>query len=49
MVLEKDVSVRRRLLASAWDLRLEREVCADVQAGLDHEWLVTNGLGGLLG
>lgn len=46
MVLEKDVSVRRRMLASAWDLRLEREVCADVQAGLDHEWLVTNGLGG---
>ncbi|HEY4034987.1 MAG TPA: amylo-alpha-1,6-glucosidase [Ktedonobacteraceae bacterium] len=31
---------------NAWNLRLGHEICADVQAGLDHEWLVTNGLGG---
>jgi predicted glycogen debranching enzyme len=31
---------------NAWNLYVGRDVCADVQAGLDHEWLVTNGLGG---
>lgn len=31
---------------NAWNLSLERDVCNDVTAGLDHEWLVTNGLGG---
>ena len=31
---------------NVWNLRLGRKTCADVQAGLDHEWLVTNGLGG---
>ncbi len=33
-------------LANAWNLALDRTVCHDLQAGLDHEWLVTNGLGG---
>jgi predicted glycogen debranching enzyme len=32
--------------AGAWKLALGREICTDIQAGLDHEWLVTNGLGG---
>lgn len=31
---------------NAWNLYLGRDVCADVEAGLNHEWLVTNGLGG---
>ncbi|MEO9030167.1 MAG: glycogen debranching enzyme N-terminal domain-containing protein, partial [Ktedonobacteraceae bacterium] len=31
---------------NAWNLSLERDICSDVTAGLDHEWLVTNGLGG---
>lgn len=31
---------------NAWNLSLARDVCQDVTAGLDHEWLVTNGLGG---
>ena len=31
---------------NAWNLSLEKEVCSDVTAGLDREWLVTNGLGG---
>ncbi len=31
---------------NAWNLSLDRAVCGDAQAGLDHEWLVTNGLGG---
>ena len=33
-------------LTNAWNLALDRTVCQDLQAGLDHEWLVTNGLGG---
>jgi predicted glycogen debranching enzyme len=31
---------------NAWNLSLGREVCNDVKAGLEREWLVTNGLGG---
>jgi predicted glycogen debranching enzyme len=31
---------------NAWNLSLGREICKDVTAGLNHEWLVTNGLGG---
>lgn len=31
---------------NAWHISLDKAVCSDVQAGLDHEWLVTNGLGG---
>jgi predicted glycogen debranching enzyme len=30
----------------AWNLSLGSEMCKNVQAGLDHEWFVTNGLGG---
>ncbi len=31
---------------NAWNLTLDGTVCHDPQASLDHEWLVTNGLGG---
>ncbi len=31
---------------NAWNLSLGRGICANVEAGLNHEWLVTNGLGG---
>src|SRR2546427_13179740 len=31
---------------NAWNLSLGRDICANVEAGLNHEWLVTNGLGG---
>ncbi|HEY1352908.1 MAG TPA: amylo-alpha-1,6-glucosidase, partial [Ktedonobacteraceae bacterium] len=30
----------------AWNLSLGRDICNDLAAGLDREWLVTNGLGG---
>jgi predicted glycogen debranching enzyme len=33
-------------IGNAWDLSLGPDFCSNVQAGLDHEWLVTNGLGG---
>ena len=32
--------------SNAWNLSLGRDICANVEAGLNHEWLVTNGLGG---
>src|SRR5437588_6379018 len=31
---------------NAWNLSLGRDICANVEAGLNHEWLITNGLGG---
>lgn len=31
---------------NAWGLSLERAICNDGNAGLNYEWLVTNGLGG---
>jgi glycogen debranching enzyme len=46
MVLEKDAHKQPYTLPNAWTLQIGHEICADVQAGLDHEWLVTNGLGG---
>src|SRR5213079_3316150 len=46
MAQERDVSTQHQMSANAWNLRLGRDICSDVQAGLDHEWLVTNGLGG---
>ncbi len=32
--------------ANAWNLSVGPDICSNVQAGLDHEWYVTNGLGG---
>src|SRR5690348_12476132 len=31
---------------NAWNLTIGQDVCSDVQAALNLEWLVTNGLGG---
>jgi glycogen debranching enzyme len=35
-----------RITANVWDLSVGPDICNNVQAGLDHEWYVTNGLGG---
>ncbi len=35
-----------RASANAWNLFVGPDICKNVQAGLDHEWYVTNGLGG---
>ncbi len=35
-----------RATPNAWNLSVGPDVCRNVQAGLDHEWYVTNGLGG---
>src|SRR5712692_7086106 len=46
MIVEVDTDASHRTPTNAWNLYVGRDICADVQAGLDHEWLVTNGLGG---
>jgi hypothetical protein len=33
---------------NAWKLSVGSDMCRNVAAGLDHEWCVTNGLGGML-
>jgi predicted glycogen debranching enzyme len=35
-----------RTAANTWNLSVGPDICSNVQAGLDHEWYVTNGLGG---
>lgn len=46
MILDQETGTQSVIPANAWHLQVGRKVCADLQAGLDHEWLVTNGLGG---
>ncbi len=46
MTSEPETREIRGAPSNAWNLYVGRDVCKDVQAGLDHEWLVTNGLGG---
>src|SRR6516165_7202524 len=45
MAIQPEVETDRSL-ANAWTLSVGPDICSKVQAGLDHEWLVTNGLGG---
>jgi predicted glycogen debranching enzyme len=35
-----------RTMDNAWELSVGPDMCRNVQAGLDREWIVTNGLGG---
>ncbi len=46
MISEQGTGEIQGAPTNAWNLYVGRNVCADVQTGLDHEWLVTNGLGG---
>ncbi len=46
MIQQHDLDVRNSIPTNAWNLSVGRAICSKVQAGLDHEWLVTNGLGG---
>ena len=46
MISEQGTGEIQGAPTNAWNLYVGRNVSADVQAGLDHEWLVTNGLGG---
>src|SRR5436305_4665619 len=38
--------VEKNSQSNAWHLTIGQKVCSDVQAALNLEWLVTNGLGG---
>ena len=46
MIIEQDTDALNRAPTNAWNLYVGREICGDVQAGLNREWLVTNGIGG---
>ncbi len=46
MIVEVDTDASHRTPTNAWNLYVGRDICSDVQAGLNHEWLVINGLGG---
>ncbi|GCE06402.1 amylo-alpha-1,6-glucosidase [Dictyobacter aurantiacus] len=46
MILKQDASLFDHSHANPWHIQVGSEICDDVQSGLDHEWLVTNGLGG---
>jgi predicted glycogen debranching enzyme len=45
MTIQHEVETDRST-ANAWDISVGPDMCSNVQSGLDHEWLVTNGLGG---
>jgi predicted glycogen debranching enzyme len=46
MASEPDMGEIEQVPTTAWHLFVERDICSNVQEGLDHEWLATNGLGG---
>ena len=48
-IIEQDMDALHRAPTNPWNLYVGRDICSDVQAGLDHEWFVTNGLGGYAG
>jgi predicted glycogen debranching enzyme len=45
MTMQPEVETDRAT-ANVWNLSVGPDICRNVQAGLDHEWYVTNGLGG---
>jgi predicted glycogen debranching enzyme len=45
MTIQHEVETDR-VTTNAWDLWVGSDICKNVQEGLDHEWFVTNGLGG---
>ncbi len=46
MIVEQGTETIDRSPSNAWNLYVGQNICGDVQKGLDHEWLVTNGMGG---
>ncbi len=46
MSSNNDEEVLQRSPSNAWNLYVGRDICSNVEAGLNREWLVTNGLGG---
>ena len=46
MIVQDDIEKQQQGLTNAWNLQIGRDICVDMNASLDHEWLVTNGIGG---
>ncbi len=46
MIVQDDLEIEQQSPVNAWNLQMGRDICADLNAGLDREWLVTNGIGG---
>ncbi len=46
MVQKQEAFTELYSRSNVWNLRLDRDICHDVRAGFDREWIVTNGLGG---
>jgi predicted glycogen debranching enzyme len=46
MIIEHDAETMNRAPTNAWNLYVGPEICQNLREGFDHEWLVTNGLGG---
>ena len=46
MIVQDDLEIEQQSPVNAWNLQIGRDICADLNAGLDREWLVTNGIGG---
>lgn len=46
MASQPDMGEIEQAPTTAWNLFVERDICSNVQEGLDYEWLATNGLGG---
>ena len=45
-MIEQDRDIFHHIPANAWNLQIGKERCTDIQASLNLEWLVANGLGG---
>src|SRR5437660_1997006 len=45
MSIQSEVEADRST-ENAWELSVGPDICRNVQAGLDREWIITNGLGG---
>jgi predicted glycogen debranching enzyme len=46
MIIEHDAETMNRAPTNAWNLYVGPDICQNLREGFDHEWLVTNGLGG---
>ncbi len=46
MIVQDDTETQPQNLTNAWHLQVGRDICADINGSFDHEWLVTNGIGG---
>ena len=46
MILQHATETQQQSPTNAWHLQVDRDICSDINASLNHEWLVTNGIGG---